>query len=127
MEIFNRGNTRNTGPLTILSSWMLVSPLNSPARNLSVQISEIPAGSKQPVHNHDPEQCYYIIRGTGLMIMEEETKVVSAGDAVFIPSNKKHGIKNVGTDVLEYLTANSPVFGEQYENILWSADPVKNE
>lgn len=48
---------------------------------------------------------------------------VSAGDAVYIPSNKKHGIKSLGDDVLEYLTANSPVFGEKYENALWPADP----
>ena len=114
MEIFNRSNSKNTGQLPILSSWMLISPQNSSAQSISIQISEIPIGSEQPVHNHDPEQCYYIIKGKGLVIIEDETSEVSAGDAVYIPSNKKHGIKNLGDDVLEYLTANSPVFNEQY-------------
>jgi mannose-6-phosphate isomerase-like protein (cupin superfamily) len=127
MEIFNKGNSKNTGQLPILSSWMLISPQNSSAQGISVQISEIPIGSEQPVHNHDPEQCYYIIKGKGLMIKEVETREVSAGDAVYIPSNKKHGIKNMGDNVLEYLTANSPVFSEQYENSLWPADPVRNK
>jgi quercetin dioxygenase-like cupin family protein len=124
MEIFNKSNSKNTGQIPILTSWMLISPKNSSARSISVQISEIPIGSEQPLHNHDPEQCYYIIKGKGLMIVEDETSEVSAGDAVYISSNKKHGIKNLGDDILEYLTANSPAFNEQYENTLWSADPV---
>ena len=127
MEIFNKSNSRNTGQLPILISWMLISPQNSSTQRISVQISEVPIGSEQPVHNHDPEQCYYIIKGKGLMIIEEETREVTAGDAVYIPSNSKHGIKNIGNDILEYLTANSPTFSEHYENALWSADPVRDK
>lgn len=124
MEIFNRSRSRSTGQLPVLTSWMLISPQNSSTQNLSVQVSEVPVGSQQPVHSHKPEQCYYIIRGRGLMIVEDETSEVSAGDAVYIPPNRKHGIRNLGDDVLEYLTANSPVFTRQYEDTLWPADPV---
>lgn len=123
MEIFNRNNSNNTGELPILTSWMLISPKNTSARNLSLQISEVPVGSEQPIHNHEPEQCYYVIKGKGLMVIEEESREVVAGDAVYIPSNLKHGIKNIGDDVLEYLTANAPVFSEQYENALWPTAP----
>lgn len=127
MEIFNRHNSKNTGQLPILSSWMLISPQNTSTRSISLQISEIPIGSEQPVHNHNPEQCYYIIKGKGLMIIEDGTGEVFPGDAVYIPSNKRHGIKNIGDDVLEYLTANSPTFGEDYENTLWTAGPVRTK
>lgn len=106
---------------------MLIGSQNSSAQAISIQISEIPVGSEQPAHNHVPEQCYYIIRGKGLMLVEEEAKEVHAGDAVHIPSNKKHGIKNLGNDVLEYLTANYPMFEKQYESNLWSTDPVKDK
>ena len=123
MEIFNRSNSNNTGELSILTSWMLISPRNSSTRNLSIQISEIPVGSEQPIHNHEPEQCYYIIKGKGLMVIDEESREVFAGDAVYIPSNSKHGIKNTGSDVLEYLTANAPVFIEQYEDTFWPSKP----
>jgi mannose-6-phosphate isomerase-like protein (cupin superfamily) len=122
MEIFNRSNSRNTGELTTLRSWMLISSQISSTRSISMQISEIPAGSEQPVHNHDPEQCYYIIKGRGLMIIEDETREMNAGDAVHIPSNKKHGIKNIGNEVLEYLTANSPAFTKEYEDRLWPSN-----
>jgi mannose-6-phosphate isomerase-like protein (cupin superfamily) len=121
MEVFSRSNSKNTGELQSLTSWMLISPQNSTAQNLSLQISEVPVGSEQPLHVHAPEQCYYIIKGKGLMIIEEETREVSAGSAVLIPSNKRHGIKNAGNEVLEYLTANSPAFEQEYENRLWSA------
>jgi mannose-6-phosphate isomerase-like protein (cupin superfamily) len=127
MEVFNRNNSRNTGELPILSSWMLISPQNSSAEGISVQISEIPVGSEQPVHSHYPEQCYYIIRGKGLMIIEEQTREVAVGDAVYIPSSSKHGIKNIGNDILEYLTVNSPAFSKVYESRLWPAVPIKDK
>jgi mannose-6-phosphate isomerase-like protein (cupin superfamily) len=125
MEIFNKSNTKNTGALPIQSSWMLIGSQNTRARAISMQISEIPAGSEQPVHSHLPERCYYIIKGRGLMIMEDEAREVSAGDAVYVPSNKKHGMKNLVRGVLEYLTANSPPLGHEYENKLWPGDPVR--
>lgn len=124
MEIFNKRNSRNTGKLEILTSHMLISPQNSSTKNLSIQISTIPIGSEQPIHRHEPEQCYYIIKGRGLMIIEGEAKEVTSGDAIYIPSNRKHGIKNIGDEVLEYLTANSPVFTKEYEEFLWPSDPI---
>jgi mannose-6-phosphate isomerase-like protein (cupin superfamily) len=124
MEVFNRTNSKNTGALQTLTSWMLISPRNTSTRNISMQVSEIPVASEQPVHSHSPEQCYYIIKGKGLMIVGGETREVSEGDAVYIPSNRKHGIKNTGTIVLEYLTANSPAFDKEHEDSLWPADPT---
>jgi mannose-6-phosphate isomerase-like protein (cupin superfamily) len=124
MKIFDRSNSRNTGKLEILTSHMLIGSQNSSTKNLSIQISTVPKGSEQPIHVHDPEQCYYIIKGTGLMIIEDETWEVTSGDTIYIPSNKKHGIKNIGGIALEYLTANSPVFTKEYEDSLWSSDAV---
>jgi len=123
MEIFNKATSRNTGALDILTSYMLISPQNSSAKNLSIQVSVVPIGSQQPVHVHEPEQCYYVIKGKGLMIIEGEAREVSSGDAVYIPSNKKHGIRNIGDVALEYLTANSPAFTEEYEEALWPSNP----
>ena len=58
------------------------------------------------------------------MTIDEEDKEVFAGDAVYIPGNEKHGIKNNGNEVLEYITANSPVFSKKYEDALWPAQPI---
>ncbi len=123
MQIHNKTTSRNTGQLAALTSWMLVSPQNSSARSLSIQISEIPVDSEQPVHSHDPEQCFYLIKGKGLMVINGETSEVAAGDTVHIPSRIRHGIKNTGSVVLEYLTASAPAFDADYENALWPAEP----
>jgi mannose-6-phosphate isomerase-like protein (cupin superfamily) len=127
MEVFNRSNSNSTGRLPILTSWMLISPKKSCSKNLSIQISEVPAGSEQPIHNHEPEQCYYIIRGRGLMIIEDESREVFAGDAIFIAPYLNHGIRNIGDNVLEYLTANAPVFSDQYESALWPSPPSNSD
>lgn len=124
MEPFSKRNAKNTGELPILNSGMLISPQNSAAQGISGQLSEISVGSEQPLHHHGPDECYYIIRGKGLMILEEEAKEVFAGAAIYIPPNKPDGIKNIGDDILEYLIANSPAFSVQYEKALWPADPA---
>jgi len=124
MEVFNKANSKSTGTLDILTSHMLISPRSSSARNISIQVSVVPVGSRQPVHAHGPEQCYFIIKGSGLMMIEDETRQVHAGDAVYIPPNKQHGIQNTGDTELEYLTANAPAFTKEYEDRLWPSDPI---
>ena len=126
MEIYNKSNSKNTGDLEMLTSYMLISSKTSSTQNISIQISEVPLRSEQPIHSHEPEQCYYIIKGKGLMIIEDESKEVSGGDAIYIPPNNKHGIRNIGNTILEYLTANSPVFSKEYEDSLWPAGPTNN-
>jgi mannose-6-phosphate isomerase-like protein (cupin superfamily) len=123
MNIFNKLNTFNTGDLKILKSYTLIGCRNVKNAKISIQISDIPINSEQPIHNHEPEQCYYIIHGKGLMTIEKEQAVVKHGDAIFVPSNKKHGIKNMGNETLEYLTANYPAFDEIYEKALWPCKP----
>jgi mannose-6-phosphate isomerase-like protein (cupin superfamily) len=44
-------------------------------------------------------QCYFIIDGEGLMTVGTETNAVKEGDAILIPSNEKHGIKNIGSKI----------------------------
>ena len=105
----------------MLSSYMLIGRRNT--KNISIQISDIPLNSQQPPHKHEPEQCYYIIKGKGLMKIEDEEKIVGPGDAIYIPSNREHGIKNIGNEVLEYLTANTPAFDPDYERKLWPNRP----
>ncbi|TAL34017.1 MAG: cupin domain-containing protein [Spirochaetes bacterium] len=127
MHIFNKANSRDTGDLEILTSHMLIGSRNVGNAGISIQVSSIPVGSEQPLHRHAPEQCYYIIRGTGLMVIEEERETVNTGDAIYVPGDTMHGIKNTGSEVLEYLTANAPAFDAQYEDRLWPGHPHKQK
>jgi mannose-6-phosphate isomerase-like protein (cupin superfamily) len=59
------------------------------------------------------------------MIIENESPEAKAGNAIFIPSNFKHGIKNLGNAILEYIMVNSPVFSKRDEAHLWPAAQEK--
>lgn len=126
MRVFNP-RTSFSGGMEGLASFMLIGEKNAGVGSISLQYSEVQAGYEQPLHRHQPEQCYYIISGTGLMIIEEESCQVDEGDAIYIPPDALHGIKNNGPAVLKYLTANAPAFGADYEMSLWpqnSADRI---
>jgi quercetin dioxygenase-like cupin family protein len=99
MKIFNKNNTKK-GIGNGLISFMLVGQNNTSIKNISIQYSEISIEKEQPLHKHFPEQCYYIIEGKGLMIIDNEKKKVKSGDVIYIPSNAEHGIINIGETLL---------------------------
>ena len=117
MLITNRKNTK-FGKYDGFSTNLLIGEINSGSKEISIQITDVEPNGMQFLHAHYQEQCYYIISGSGLIIIDDQSKEVSAGDAVFIPSNSTHGIKNIGKIKLTYLTANQ-AFGIQRESDIW--------
>ena len=117
MLITNRKNTR-FGKYDGFSTNLLIGEINSGAKEVSIQITDVEPNGMQFLHSHEEEQCYYIIAGIGLMIIDDQTKELNEGDAVLIPSNSTHGIKNIGNNKLTYLTANRS-FGKQREEEIW--------
>ncbi len=117
MLITNDKNT-NIGKYDGFSTNLLIGESNSGSKEISIQITDVDPNSMQFLHSHEQEQCYYIISGMGLMIVDDETEEVQEGDAIFVPSNSTHGIKNIGNGILVYLTANQ-AFGKQREEKLW--------
>jgi len=118
--ITNKKNTR-FGNYDGFSTSLLIGELNSNSKEISIQITDVEPGKMQYLHTHPQEQCYYIIAGIGQMIVDDQAEEVKKGDAVFIPSNATHGIKNIGSDMLTYLTAN-PAFGKQKEEEIWPVE-----
>lgn len=122
MNVYHKGNTRRGGG-DGLNAYLLIGQSNTGNANLSLQYSEVEVGSGQPLHRHEPEQCYYIVAGEGLMTIGDETRQVKEGDALLVPANEKHGIKNNGTQTLKYISANTPAFDLKYEKRLWAKEP----
>lgn len=120
INVSNEANTR-FGEFAGYSSSLLIGECNTGCAEISIQITNVKPGKMQTLHNHPQNQCYYIIQGKGLIIIDEEEKEVFPGDAVLIPSNAVHGIKNIGDDNLQYLTANK-AFGVEREKELWSLE-----
>ncbi|MHC4798108.1 MAG: cupin domain-containing protein [Planctomycetota bacterium] len=102
-----------------ITSYLLIAESTTYAKNATVTLVEMKAGGKQHIHAHETEQCYLIFQGRGQMTVGDETVEVSAGDNIFIPSNSPHGLQNSDNDVLKYISAGSPVFGNEQEKELW--------
>ena len=75
---------------------------------LTVTWVDVEPGESQVVHSHEPEQVYVIVAGEGRMRVGDDEREVTVGDAVHIPSNTDHGIKNTGEETLEYVSAATP-------------------
>lgn len=54
-------------------------------KEISIQITDVEPGGMQFLNSHEEEQCYYIISGAGKMHIDDQTREVQKGDAVFIP------------------------------------------
>lgn len=67
---------------------------------MSLGILKIKPNIELPLHHHSPNEIYLIKRGTGLLIKLNTSTGVKTGDAVYIPQNAVHGIRNTGSTSL---------------------------
>lgn len=54
----------------------------------------IEPGGQTMIHSHDPSETFIIFQGSGVMQVDDETKPVSQGDVVVMPSGSQHTLKN---------------------------------
>src|SRR5215831_12111097 len=84
---------------------------NSGIRNQSLAEARLSVGASTQEHYHPKaEEIYYITHGTGRMRIEEETRDVNVGDAIAIPSGKKHKLWNTGGETLRLLCCCAPAY-----------------
>lgn len=71
----------------------------------------LPPGKSVSPHHHEVlEEVYYILEGSGLMTVGEETREVGAGDAIYIPQNNRHTLTNTGAEMMRILLVCGPAF-----------------
>ncbi|MCD6231298.1 cupin domain-containing protein [Candidatus Aerophobetes bacterium] len=78
--------------------------------SLELALVKVKKNSLTPKHTHeDEEQVYIILKGKGLMRINNEEQEVEGGMIVYIPRKAEHEIKNIGEDELTYIyVANWP-------------------
>jgi len=70
------------------SAWMIIKP-----------------GTSLVPHDHDERETFIILKGRGEMTVNDETRVVSKGDVVYLPPFSQHSLVNTAeTDDLELLS-----------------------
>lgn len=102
MKIVNR---KNISPITDACG-KLQELYNS--KNLSLSYSIIKKGSKP--HKHKKlEEVYFVIKGSAVLKVEDETFPITAGDVFAIPKNKYHNIQDV-KETIELVVVTNPKF-----------------
>ena len=67
-----------------------------------------PNGGQVPWHNHEQEEVYLVLEGTGEFCLGEERRDVTSGQAVYIPSGAFHQLTNTGNAPLKMIYCFGP-------------------
>jgi mannose-6-phosphate isomerase-like protein (cupin superfamily) len=87
----------------------LLAHRNSAIRKQSLAEATVPVGIRTQLHHHlDTEEIYYVLRGTGVMTIEDQMRGIGPGDAIAIPPGKRHCIENNGAEDLVFLCCCAP-------------------
>ncbi len=97
---------RWSGPGPGAVSWQTVlGGAQTPGRSLTAGVAEVQPGApgRTFVHRHDPDELYFVLAGSGAVLVEDEEFPVAAGSTVFVPGGAWHSARNTGEDVLRIL------------------------
>ena len=67
-----------------------------------------PGGNTLPAHSHDWDETMYVTAGSLTFVIDGETRVVSAGEAVFLARGSVHKYDNLGTETASMLIVSTP-------------------
>jgi len=65
-------------------------------------------GGQVPWHDHDQEEVYFIVRGEAEACLGEERRVVTTGQALYVPPRTFHQLTNLGDEPMVMLYAYAP-------------------
>jgi mannose-6-phosphate isomerase-like protein (cupin superfamily) len=79
------------------------------ARNFSMGYVVLePRGGQVPWHAQEQEEVYLVLEGAGEMCLGEERRVLTGGQAVFIPPGTYHQITNLAEGPLKMIYCYGP-------------------
>lgn len=85
----------------------------------SLAEARLPPGRKTRLHKHHlTEELYYIIKGNAIMILGDQTFVVSTGDTIAIPPGTPHSLENHSPEELVLLCCCSPPYSHEDTELL---------
>ena len=93
-----------------IQSRQLVWPKNSPESQATITHVTMEPGSVSERHVHQfSEQIWIVERGEGVLLLgNEQTDILRAGDIVRSPAREIHGVVNNGKEPLVYLAITAP-------------------
>ena len=74
------------------------------SNGLSCGYLQVDPDAELPLHHHKEQEIYIITRGDAeLLTGLTSSRVVTAGDTIYIPENSWHGIKNNSQSIFEFI------------------------
>jgi len=73
-------------------------------------VARLAPGKEIESHIDPMEEIYFVLSGTGLMQVDDESRQVGSGDATWIPTGSSHALLNNGSEDCVILVVASPVW-----------------
>ncbi len=83
----------------------------------SLAHATLPVGKTSQPHSLTTSEVYYILSGQGEMHIDDQTQIVSSGDAVYIPPNTRQFIRNCGVEPLVFICIVDPAWRKEDETV----------
>ena len=77
-----------------------------------------PGKSSLPHRFFEASEVYYILKGKGLMHIDDETTEVEPGDTIYIPPNAVQFIECIGKENLDFLCIVDPAWEPNAEELV---------
>ena len=84
----------------------------------SLAYAIVKPGSSSYRHKMKSVEVYYILEGTGKMYIDDESEIVQANQAIYIPPHAEQYIENIGNTDLKFLCIVDPAWNAEDEEIL---------
>ena len=88
------------------------------AREQSLAYIAHPAGTASRPHRHSlADEIYFVLAGSGLMRIDDETSAIGTGNVIHITRGQLHQVTNTGTEHLRLLVACAPAYTT--DEVIW--------
>jgi mannose-6-phosphate isomerase-like protein (cupin superfamily) len=84
----------------------------------SLAHAKVKPGKSSLPHRLKTSEVYYILKGEGIMHVDDESAHVHAGQAIYIPPNSIQHIQNTGASDLDFLCIVDPAWKAEDEEVL---------
>lgn len=75
------------------------------AQQLSLILAEIDPGREIPLHRHEVEEGFYVLDGSGAVVVGTEERSIAAGSFCVMPAHEYHTVRNTAAGVLRLVAA----------------------
>ena len=97
----------------------LLHPDRDPADiRYSLAVARLEPDTRSKPHKLAQSEVYYLLRGSGVMHVADESQPVQAGDAVYIPPGAVQWLDNTGSETIEFACIVDPPWTPEAEDLV---------